>query len=523
LGAGFAHFEQESAHMDQLLDLFKVKSGQSVTDPPEDVHSEQISSINSFRARCPGVFQRSAEAIFDNCKISCLRVDAGYTYVSVRSINLMQRPVRLFGSLLGVSLITGWIGGVASFASAQGRADVQSPAASKTESKSTTIEVSDWKEPPKSIPWSEIVTIKSPFETFKAVWDQDYQGRSCFISCDYYDGFISRWTGDQLAVAEFSSHCLLGGCRKRFRDIPYGIEILIDGEMFSLSGSEGLYVLSAKVRKALQSSAGVPKISLRLGGSNSSIYNIGPQSAKSIKSLVNEEALQDQSVRSGTVSIQLSPAIAKSDFVQPIIKRTLPGVAEISTPRGKGTGFLIDSKGLLLTNRHVVGRFPAVDVRFSDNRSYRAKVIGRTSDLDIALLQIEGAAAQSRFSALPLCIQRTATVGEDIIVIGNPMGLQATTTRGIVSGVRNEDGSTMLQIDAPVNPGNSGGPIVNYSGEVIGVVTTKLVALSVEGIGFGISLPSALESLGVKVTGSLPLPQPAGSRAAVTNCGNSTI
>lgn len=435
----------------------------------------------------------------------------------------MKKLSHLVLALLGITLLTGSIGGLGASVRAQARVDSGVPAASKPEGKSITIEVNDWKEPPKDIPWSEIVTIKSPFETYRAVWDQDYQGRSCFISCDYYDGFISRWTGDQLAVAEFSSHCLMGGCRKRFRDIPYGIEMLINGEMFSLSGSEGLYVLSAKVRKALEASDGDPKISLRLGGSNSSIYNIGPKSARSIKRLVTEEAEQDQAVRSGAVSIQLSPAIAKSDLVQPVIKRTLPGVAEIATPRGKGTGFLIDSKGLLLTNRHVVGRFPEVDVRFNDNRSYRAKVIGRTSDLDIALLQIEGAGKQAKFPSLPLCIQKTPTVGEDIIVIGNPMGLQATTTRGIVSGVRNEDGSTMLQIDAPVNPGNSGGPIVNYNGEVIGVVTTKLVALSVEGIGFGIALPSALESLGVKVTGSMPSPQLAGSKAGVTSCGNSTI
>ncbi len=397
---------------------------------------------------------------------------------------------------------------------------VVSPAAS---SKEVIIEVSDWKEPPKSIPWSEIVTIKSPFETYRAVWDQDYRGRSCFISCDYYDGFISRWTGDQLAVAEFSSHCLMGGCRKRFRDIPYGIEMMVDGEQFSLTGSEGLYVLNAKVRKALEASNGIPKISLRLGGNNSAIYNIGSNSAKSIKRLVVEEAEQDKSVRLGVVSIRPTPAISKSDLVQPVVKRALPGVAEISTPRGKGTGFLIDGKGLLLTNRHVVGRFPEVDVRFNDNRSYRAKVIGRTADLDIALLQLEGMSSQSKLPALPLCIQKTATVGEDIIVIGNPMGLQATTTRGIISGVRNEDGSTMLQIDAPINPGNSGGPIVNYNGEVVGIVTSKMVALGIEGIGFGIALPSALESLGVKVAES-PLPnQRLDVKSGLSSCGNFTM
>ena len=196
---------------------------------------------------------------------------------------------------------------------------------------------------------------------------------------------------------------------------------------------------------------------------------------------------------------------------------------EISTPRGKGTGFLIDNKGLLLTNRHVVGRFPEVDVRFNDSKTVRAKVIGKTADLDIALLQIQDLSGKISYPALPLCTRKTATVGEDIIVIGNPLGLQATTTRGIISGIRNEDGSTMLQIDAPVNPGNSGGPIVNYNGEVLGIVTAKMVALGVEGIGFGISLASALESLGIKVGTTYIQESAKTSPGAYTECGNKAL
>ena len=411
---------------------------------------------------------------------------------------------------------------VGSFAAEQGPDSAQPLPSSKT-SEPNTFEVTDWKEPPKNIPWSTIVTIKSPFETYKAVWDQDYVGRSCAISCNYYDGFISRWTGDQLAVAEFSTYCYFGTCRKTYKNIPFGIEVSINGELMTLSGSDGLFVLSAKVRKALEASGGETKIALRLGGSNAVIYNIGLKSATAIRKLVVDEVNEDKAVKIERTSIKLTPAIKRSELAQPVIKRTLPGVAEISTPQGKGTGFLIDSKGLLLTNRHVVGRFPEVDVRFNDNKTFRAKVVGRTADLDIAILQIQAPASQASYPALPLCVRKPATVGEDIIVIGNPLGLQATTTRGIVSGVRNEDGYTMLQIDASVNPGNSGGPIVNYNGEVVGIVTSKMVSLGVEGIGFGISLPSALESLGVKV-----LDQSAGASvnpvsAKLSNCGNTLI
>lgn len=397
------------------------------------------------------------------------------------------------------------------------------PVSSKSASGEPVIEINDWKEPPKNIPWSKIVTIKSPFETYRAVWDQDYRGRSCFLSCNFYDGLISRWTGDQVAVAQFSTYCLSGFCRKTFQNIPYGIDLSIDGEQFSLSGSDGLFVLSAKVRKALEASTETPKIAIRIGGNNSVIYNIGNDSAKSIRKLVLDEAKEDLASKPSSITIQPTPAVKKSEQVQPVVKRTLPGVVEISTPRGKGTGFLIDNKGLLLTNRHVVGRFPEVDVRFNDSKSVRARVIGKTADLDIALLQIQDLSTKISYPALPLCIRNTATVGEDIIVIGNPLGLQATTTRGIISGVRNEDGSTMLQIDAPVNPGNSGGPIVNYNGEVLGIVTAKMVALGVEGIGFGISLPSALESLGIKVATTYIQDPIKKAALAQTDCGNSFL
>ena len=425
------------------------------------------------------------------------------------------------GSLLALTLALSFLQPGEALASSP-QSSVQ-PDSSKSASGEPVIEVNDWKEPPKNIPWSKIVTIKSPFETYRAVWDQDYRGRSCFISCDYYDGLISRWTGDQVAVAQFSSHCLLGGCRKTFQNISYGIDLSIEGEQFSLSGSDGLFVLSAKVRKALEASAENPKIAIRIGGNNSVIYNIGSDSARSIRRLVIDEAKEDLSSKPDGVTIQLTPAIKRTELVQPVIKRTLPGVAEIVTPRGKGTGFVIDSRGLLLTNRHVVGRFPEVDVKFNDGRTLRAKVVGKTADLDIALLEIQNNQSKTKYSALPLCIKKTATVGEDIIVIGNPLGLQSTTTRGIISGVRNEDGSTMLQIDAPVNPGNSGGPIVNYNGEVLGIVTAKMVALGVEGIGFGISLPSALESLGIKVVTTHIQDPTKTATLAQTECGNSAI
>jgi len=230
----------------------------------------------------------------------------------------------------------------------------------------------------------------------------------------------------------------------------------------------------------------------------------------------------DKGVKATGITISAAPAVSAGSMVQPIIKRAIPGVAQIETPTGKGTGFLISSKGLIITNRHVIGRFGEVVVKFYDGKETKASVIGRTSDLDIALLQLEGSSNAKVWPALLLCIRKSPSVGEDIVVIGNPLGLQATTTRGIVSGIRNEDGSTMIQIDAPVNPGNSGGPVINYNGEVIGIVTSKQVAIGIEGIGYAVGISSALESLGLKYQDSVHTDK---SQKALkqTACGNSIL
>jgi len=378
------------------------------------------------------------------------------------------------------------------------------------------VEINDWKDPPKSIPWSQIVTIKSPFETYKAVWDQDYTGSSCFLSCNFYNGFTSRWTGESLSVAWFSTTCFSGNCTKRWQNIDHGVEVQVNGQNFTVYGHGDDMVIPSKLRKAILSSS-EPKISLRISGNNSSIYNIGTETAKSIHLLVKEYAEEDAKLGSEGGQITLSAAIKESEKASPVLKRTIVGVAQINTPKGKGTGFLIDKSGLLLTNRHVVGRFSRVDIQFNNGESYKADVIGKTADLDVALLKLNRRPSRG-VNPLPLCVRKDAPVGTDVIVIGNPMGLRATTTRGIVSAVRNEDGAAILQIDAPINAGNSGGPIVNYNGEAVGIVTSKMVGLSIEGIGFGVSMPSALESLGVTVRNT-----PSTPNSEITSCGNLVI
>ena len=137
------------------------------------------------------------------------------------------------------------------------------------------VEITDWKNPPKNIPWSTIVTIKSPFETYKAVWDQDYKGKGCFISCDYYFGFQSKWTGESVSVAFFTDGPYTG---KHYQEIQHGVEVQVNGQRFSVYGHGDDMMLPAK----LQSTAGISyaKISLRIHGNNGRIYNMATRLQK---------------------------------------------------------------------------------------------------------------------------------------------------------------------------------------------------------------------------------------------------
>ncbi len=161
------------------------------------------------------------------------------------------------------------------------------------------------------------------------------------------------------------------------------------------------------------------------------------------------------------------------------------------TPEGSGTGFVVSTEGLILTNYHVVGSADRVSVRFSDGTTSAAEVLGSDQGNDIALLRAEIPAG---VPALPLADSDTVEVGETAIAIGSPFGLDETVTQGIVSAVkRTWSGGgqalrDLIQTDAPINPGNSGGPLLNANGEVIGITT--LIESPVRGnVGIGFAVP----------------------------------
>ena len=160
------------------------------------------------------------------------------------------------------------------------------------------------------------------------------------------------------------------------------------------------------------------------------------------------------------------------------------------TATGNGSGVIISKDGYIVTNNHVINGASKVEVTLKDGNSYEATVIGSDSRTDVAILKINA----DNLKAANLGDSSKLRVGELAVVIGNPLGkLGGTVTDGIISALEREitlDGTTMnlIQTNAAVNPGNSGGGLFNDKGELVGIVVAKSSGLDVEGLGFAIPI-----------------------------------
>ncbi|MGH3242586.1 MAG: S1C family serine protease [Spirillospora sp.] len=204
-----------------------------------------------------------------------------------------------------------------------------------------------------------------------------------------------------------------------------------------------------------------------------------------------------------TVTAPASPASTaepvKSEGLSAVAARVQASVVSIEVragnARGTGSGFVIDRRGHVLTNAHVVDDGGSVTVVLADRRRVRARVAGSDRALDLAVLAIPAVA-----SPAPLAFGRFSDVrvGDQVLALGSPLGLQGTVTGGIVSAlnrrVRIGQGGVgdALQTDASINPGNSGGPLVNARGEVVGVNTAIATLMRGGGgsIGIGFAIPA---------------------------------
>jgi len=151
-----------------------------------------------------------------------------------------------------------------------------------------------------------------------------------------------------------------------------------------------------------------------------------------------------------------------------------------------GSGFIIDRDGHIITNNHVIERADKIKVKLADGRGFSAKVVGMDPKTDLALIKISSLFKD--LPTLPLGDSDSIRVGDWVLAVGNPFGLEHTVTQGIISASGRAIGSgpydNFLQTDAPINPGNSGGPLVNLKGEVIGI--NSAIVAGGQGIGFAI-------------------------------------
>ena len=168
--------------------------------------------------------------------------------------------------------------------------------------------------------------------------------------------------------------------------------------------------------------------------------------------------------------------------------RELPGRGPRRSVRGLGSGFVINPDGYVVTNHHVVASASDIRVKFADGREVPGKVVGGDAKTDLALLKVEA----TGLPVIPLGDSSKLEVGEPVMAVGNPFGLEQTVTTGIVSATGRAIGAgpydDFIQTDASINPGNSGGPLINLHGQVVGI-NTAIFSRTGGNIGIGFAIP----------------------------------
>lgn len=178
------------------------------------------------------------------------------------------------------------------------------------------------------------------------------------------------------------------------------------------------------------------------------------------------------------------------------VENVMEGVVVIRVGKTHASGFIISETGYILTAAHVVSGVDNVTIRMKSGLEMEAKVIRVDEAQDVALVKMQGRGHR----ALHLQNQVVPPVGTELFAIGAPASenLSFSTSKGIVSGHRESEGFKYIQTDASLNPGNSGGPLLNTNGEVVGIVSWKIVAPGFEGLSFGVPLDAVSTRLGVE-------------------------
>ena len=221
---------------------------------------------------------------------------------------------------------------------------------------------------------------------------------------------------------------------------------------------------------------------------------------------IQENATTDIPIPEPNMTVQFIGSELLSDerklSLADLIERIQGGIVRIDGDIGSGSGFIVSSDGLVVTNEHVIGSARSVKVWLNSESRHAGNVVARDIITDLAVVQIDG---NGVFEYVLLGDPAKVRVGDEVLALGFPLadriGSNLTVTRGIISSTREEGRVTLSQTDAAINPGSSGGPLVNIDGEVIGINTAKIDASSggrpVENIGFAVSVAELEGRLGI--------------------------
>jgi putative serine protease PepD len=230
--------------------------------------------------------------------------------------------------------------------------------------------------------------------------------------------------------------------------------------------------------------AGAGAVALTHGSSNNT------PTASASPSVAN---VASASLSVGQIAKASIPSVVEVDATETASQSPFPGSAQ-GSGTAQGTGFIYDTKGDIVTNDHVISGSSSVSVKLSDGSTYKATVVGSDPSTDLAVLHIDAPA--SKLVPLALADSSNVSIGDGVVAIGNPFGLDGSVTSGIVSALNREIVSPddtpiegAIQTDAAINHGNSGGPLLNLQGQVIGV-TSQIQSDSGGNDGVGFAVPS---------------------------------
>src|SRR6266480_2273340 len=234
--------------------------------------------------------------------------------------------------------------------------------------------------------------------------------------------------------------------------------------------------------------------------------NINPKQVASLEALNQERRALVKSVVPSVVAVKTSRTIGVRRYGGNPFDYFFGNQGQLRRPRDEalvqnslGSGVIVTNEGHIITNNHVVDQVDEIEIQLSDGRTKKARLIGADAQIDLAVLKIDN----TDVKPLKLADSDTTQVGDFVLAIGNPFGFEETVTDGIISSKgrpnRADAFSDLLQTDAALNPGNSGGPLINIRGEVIGI-NTAIASTTGGSQGLGFAIPSntvhvALESL----------------------------